>query len=290
MAPRRRSSESDPGEVGDVDVRSIRDAIEASAPRPDLSDSQDSKRKYSERFSKKLAICIAQAIRRSDRRFRGIRPDPTTGTPGEASVVTASGTKKSLDVSYSTAEHGLGLVVSIKTVTHPDPSSGRYAKNFSGRDYELQAEATQLHTRYPYAVLVAVHFMPIAACNDGAQSHSSFSAGVNRYFKRAGRDRPTDDPGLFERFFVAVYDDAGECWFWDVAADPPPTPSRFHAPPKRRAPTPDDGALSFQQFVQRVVEVYDYRNNRRLVFMDEPPEEVESDELEEETNRGVEAE
>jgi hypothetical protein len=249
--------------MGDTErsIRTVGDALQAAEPRPELDATQVAKRQYAERLSKALGRCIADALRP---RFPGIRPNRATGYV-EASVLTSRGRKKSVDVGYVTEDAGPSLIVSIKTVTHP-----RYSHNFSGRDYELQAEALEIHARYPYAVIIGVHFMPVDAASDGrANRHSSFAWAVNRYRGRAGRDSPDGEDRRLERVFVGLYDEEGESLFWDVAADDPPEPTRFNPPPKNRPPTRDDGALTFSEFVQRIMALWDFRNDRRLVFRDE---------------------
>ena len=84
-----------------------------------------------------------------------------------------------MDVNYSTVELGLGLGVSIKTINFPDPKTRRYTKNYTRVDNELRAEAADYHERQPYAVLCAVVFLPLEACDDGGVSApSSFGQSI----------------------------------------------------------------------------------------------------------------
>src|SRR6185312_15347887 len=142
------------------------------------------------------------------------------GSGQESRARTAKGVKK-LDVNYSTLELGLGLGVSIKTINFPDKGTGRYTKNVTRVDNELRAEAQDYHERQPFAVMIALIFMPVDGCSDGKKGNmSSFAHAVLTFRGRAGRRSPTDGVALFERIFVALYThdgrDRGKVEFFDV--------------------------------------------------------------------------
>jgi hypothetical protein len=84
------------------------------------------------------------------------------------------------------------------------------------------------------------------------QGKSSFGRAVELFRPRAGRRTPRDDVDLFERFFVAVYDEKnGDTCFFDVNDKPPPRQRRLR---------PEE-CPSFDDFIQEIVKSYDERNN-----------------------------
>ena len=234
----------------------LREALRAAEPRP-ANGSQSQKKNYAERLSRAIATVIASALRKP---FPGITPD-ADGKRQEAPARTSKGLKK-LDVNYSTAELGLGLGVSIKTINFPDKGTARFSKNFTRADNELRAEAKDYHERQPYSVLVAVVFLPMEACLDGKTGPSSFGQSVRIFRHRANRKNPKNEQELFERVFVALYehdgDRCGEAIFFDVMQKPPK-----HGPPKGQT------AIDFQQFVREVVKTYDQRNKPNFEWADE---------------------
>jgi hypothetical protein len=232
--------------------------------------SQAQKKNYAETLSRELAQSFADRLRPV---FTGILPDPS-GKGQESRARTSKGFKK-LDVNYSTVELGLGLGVSIKTINFRDAASKRYTKNYTRADGELRAEASDYHERQPYAVMVAVVFLPADACEDAVNGVSSFGAAVQVFRPRAGRASPKDPPMLFERVFIGLYDTAedlfGRVGFFDVT-----TP-----PPQRGRPRV---LMDFAGLISAIVATYDARNSPPFVWADgsaetpEPPE-PEDDEV-----------
>src|SRR5688572_21231515 len=144
---------------------------------------QHKKKNFAERFSRALAQKFSNALRPT---FEGILP-LADGTRHESLARTGKGPKK-LDVNYSTVELGLGLGITIKTLSFPDEKSGRFTKNYTRADNELRAEAKDYHQRQPYAVLIGVIFLPLEACFDSKSDEpSSFGAAVRTFRYRAGR-------------------------------------------------------------------------------------------------------
>ncbi len=226
------------------------------------------KKNFAERLSRALAMRYAAALRTH---FPGILPG-ADGSGQESRARTGKGVKK-LDVNYSTPELGLGLGVSIKTLNFRDARTKRYTKNFTRADNELRAEAGDYHVRQPYAVLCAVIFLPLDACRDGsAKSPSSFGQAVRLFRHRGGRIEPEDDPTLFERLLIGLYDTSpasfGEVGFFDVAT----------APPRTGIPA---SLLSFDDCVAAITATYDRRNNPVFEWADgardETPIEREED-------------
>lgn len=221
---------------------------------------QARKRNFAEGLSRALAPRIANALRH---RFRGIYPDET-GRYQESRARTPKGYKK-LDVNYSTAELGLALGISIKTVNFRDARTKRYTKNYTRADAELRAEASDYHERQPYAVMIALVFMPIDACDDGTVAPSSFGGAVQTFRFRANRQDPDDPPTLFERVFIGLYEtepeERGRVVFFDV----------MQAPPRNGRPRT---TLSFKQVIDEIVSTYDKRNHPVFEWADAEPEHV----------------
>jgi hypothetical protein len=239
-------------------ITTVREALDTAKPRPAVTAEASEKKNYAQRFSNALAICIANRLRS---RFKGITPDER-GQRLEERARTAKGFKK-LDVNYSTVQLGLALGVSVKSVTHPDYAKktqkvGRFTKNYTRIDAELRAEATDYHQRQPYAVLVAVLFLPIGSYNDAGKPGkkaelgiSSFGAAVRAFRPRANRKTPRNDVDLFEEFFVAAYDEtSGDTCFFNV-----------NSPPPKNRPLNPSECLSFEQFIEEIVKAYEKRNN-----------------------------
>lgn len=216
--------------------------------------SQAQKKNYAETLSRELAQTFADRLRPQ---FAGILPDPA-GRGQESRARTSKGFKK-LDVNYSTVELGLGLGVSIKTINFRDAASKRYTKNYTRADGELRAEASDYHERQPYAVMVAVVFLPADACEDALAGVSSFGAAVQIFRQRAGRHSHEGPPMLFERVFIGLYDTTelafGQVGFFDVM-----TP-----PPRRGRPK---SLLNFDELIQEITATYDNRNAPPFVWAD----------------------
>jgi hypothetical protein len=225
------------------------------------------KKNYAETLSRALAQRIADTLRNS---FPGILPDPD-GAGQESRARTGKGMKK-LDVNYSTVELGLGLGVSIKTINFRDARTRRYTKNYTRVDNELRAEAADYHERQPYAVLCALVFLPLDACDDGGSTHpSSFGQSVRIFRFRSGREKPADDPTLFERILIGLYDtdpaNFGEVGFFDAGDDPP------------RLGKPRD-LLTLGEAMRAIIESYESRNKSKFRWADGTTEIVTSPDVE----------
>lgn len=241
---------------------SIRSELESAGSRSTCV-TQAQKKNYAERLSRALAQRVADALRTD---FDGVLPDPN-GAGQESRVRSAKGYKK-LDVNYSTPELGLGLGVSIKTINFPDAASNRYTKNYTRADAELRAEATDYHDRQPYAVMVAIVFLPLDSCDDGAgrnDTPSSFGRAVETFRFRANRRKPDDASMLFERVYIGLYSTAeetfGDVGFFDVMDRPPK-----HGRPRQ--------LLTFAEMVRGIVGAYDERNWPTFEWADAEPEPV----------------
>ena len=243
-------------------MKSVRDALLDARKCYPTTESRGDKKNFAEAFSRNLSTCFANALR-SD--FPGISPD-ADGKKQEKRARTAKGFKK-LDVNYSTVELGLALGVSIKTINAKDPSNQRYTKNYGRVDNELRAEATDYHKRQPYAVLVAVIFLPFDSCQDASKGRSqesgvsSFGAVVKFFRPRGGRQLPSGDLDLFERVYIGLYEPgSGDVFFFDV----------YSAPPKAGSPRAES-RLTFEAVVERIRATYDERNKPDFSWDDESP-------------------
>ncbi len=213
------------------------------------------KKNYAETLSRALSQRFADALRGT---FEGILPD-ASGRGQELRARTGKGLKK-LDVNYSTVELGLGLGVSIKTINFRDARTRRYTKNYTRVDNELRAEAADYHERQPYAVLCAFVFLPLDSCDDGGKAApSSFGQAIQIFRRRAGREKPVDDPTLFERILVGLYDadvgNFGHIAFFDVMDDPP----KLGKPRILK---------TFAEAFNSIIDAYDSRNKVKFKWAD----------------------
>lgn len=263
---------------------SFENALERASPRPDEESSRDAKKNYAERLSQSIATLIANRLRATGH-FDGIVPhaDGTRQESGSASGATKK--LKKTDVRFATMETGLELLVSIKTLNFRDSRKdsktgelilGRYTKNMVRNDHELRAEAMDHHERFPYAVLIALFFLPVEATDDARNDKSSFAHAVMTFRPRTGRLEPADHPAKFERMFIGLYSHepgGGRVGFFDVA----------DAPPRKGCPPwPDEepealrgGRLkSLDEVVEEIVREYGIRNRRYIRWADEGAEGV----------------
>jgi hypothetical protein len=237
---------------------SITDAF-ANARRPAPDAERGEKKNYAERLSRQLARVVADELRSS---FPGILPDEK-GKSQESKARTSKGFKK-LDVNYSTLELGLALGVSIKTINFPDRKTKRYTKNYTRAENELRAEATDYHTRQPWAVLVAIIFLPVESCDDanpgpkGEQAASSFGSAV-RFFRNIHGRRVDEEPDRFEAVFIGLYEKNGRTRFFDVS----------QPPPKKRRPA-DGETVDLSELTARIRAIYDNRNSPPFRWADDP--------------------
>jgi hypothetical protein len=227
---------------------SIREELTVAGDRDVVSGKKASdKKNYAEALSRRLALRFANLLRRT---FPSILPR-ADGAGQESKARTAKGFKR-LDVNYSTTELGLGLGLSIKTINFRDGKTKRYTKNYTRADNELRAEASDYHERQPYAVMIAVVFMPADACDDGsARIPSSFGQAVQIFRARGGREKPADLPALFELVLIGLYevspDRFGDVVFFDVR----------DAPPKNGRPKE---LRTLVETIDLIVQTYDRRN------------------------------
>jgi hypothetical protein len=232
-------------------------ALLTAGPKPDaLTANREQKKGYAERLSRELALMVAACLRP---RYKNARLTPREDGSGQEYSVGGKIDSKKTDVGVWDDAAGLILGVSIKTYSFRDfhkardgkPAYvGRYARNVKRNDMELRDEADILHRRQPYAVLVALFFLPESACWDGVSGHSSFAHIVFTLRKRTGR-RAADAPryDLFEAVYVGLYRDDGSVRFFDVAQAPP-----LNQPPM------EGKTVSLAELVDRMTEAVTIRN------------------------------
>lgn len=227
---------------------SFANAWRVSQPWPPAGGSRESKKNFAERFSRSLAQQLAADLRLS--LGKEVRTARDVGrAPGQRGAT-------GLDVVYGDAVSGLGLGVSIKTVTFADAATGRFTKNYTRIDHELRSEAIDHHERQPYAVLVAVLFLPIDSVDDG--NPSSFGRAIERFRRRIGRRDPRGDLGRLEGMYVGLYDVAEEfprVGFFDA----------MDSPPKRGTPS----LRTWEDMLARVVALHAERNGATFRWLED---------------------
>lgn len=236
--------------------------LRESSPRPTSTSSQGEKTNYAVRFADKMAEELARDL---EPHFPGI--DAST-----ARTAPSSKGKKQLDINFSTPKLGLALGISLKSVhIREGKSAGRYTHNMKRNDEELGIEATVYHERQPYAVMVAVMFLPFDSCTDAKTKTgpSSFGSWVKKLRSRVGRSEPDDRISLFEKGYIALYaPDENDLGFFDIQS----------APPKQGLPKRDgellgpDGfprrLLTYEEFIEEVSQAYQRRNHTEFRWDD----------------------
>jgi hypothetical protein len=151
---------------------------------------------------------------------------------------------------------------------------------------ELRIEASGYHKRQPYAVMIAVLFLPFDSCTDGRAESSSFGSWVRKLRPYAGRIEPEDDIDRFEKIYIALYEpDGSDLRFFDVQCAPP----KNGRPPNAAEPVDFDthtqGLLSYADFLGAAYHTYLSRNQAEFVWADgeEDPLDLLSDDSGEDT-------
>ena len=251
----------------------LSEVLAHSKPRPSAGDKDQSKKTaYSIRFAERMAELISRDLQPS---LKGI----SATTKRDAASV--GGKKKQLDINFSTPSLGLALGISLKSVHLGDVQSGRYTHNMKRNEEELRIEASGYHKRQPYAVMIAVLFLPFDSCQDGVKGASSFGSWVRHLRPYCGRKLPGDEVDRFERIFVGLYEpDGSDLRFFDIEAAPP----KNGRPPIDGPLTGVDGVprrlLSYEEFLSAACKQYESRNSAGFVWADGDSEPLEADELE----------
>ena len=185
--------------------------------------------------------------------------------------------QKQLDVNFSTPGLGLALGISLKSVhLREEKGAQRYTHNMKRNKEELRIEASGYHKRQPYAVMIAVLFLPFDSADDAKKKHSSSSFGswVRHLRPYTGRQDPKNDIDKFEKIYIGLYEPDGSALrFFDVQ----------EAPPKNGRPTQ---VLDYRRFLDEVYHTYLRRNEAEFMWAegDEDPLDIEEEIGEEEDN------
>ncbi|MGH7268127.1 MAG: hypothetical protein ACREMB_25195 [Candidatus Rokuibacteriota bacterium] len=207
-----------------------------------------------------LSFAISFARHMGSLMADGLRGDFSEVQSGERPSRAVSGPKR-VDVNYSTTAAGLGFAISLKSVHRGEKAAGdaAFTHNMKRNDEELRVEATGHHLRQPYAVLVAVLFLPFESCTD--LPTSSFAAWVQYFWPLKGRVEPEDPPDRFELVFVALYArDGSEMGFYRVGGD-------VKCPRHGRPST----LLTFGDFLDLIRTAYRKRNSKDFYYAGEEP-------------------
>jgi hypothetical protein len=237
----------------------VAEVLAAAAPRPVQSDAVGPKNQYAVRFADRMAARIAADL------FE--RLENITATT-KRSAGSARGAKQ-LDINFSTPRLGLALGISLKSVHLRDiKGAQRYTHNMKRNEEELRIEASGYHKRQPYAVMVAVLFLPFDSSEDGKKDNpSSFGSWVRHLRPYAGRSDHEDEIDKFEKIFIALYEPDGSAMrFFDVEK----------APPKNGRPL---DSIGYRQFLSEVYHAYLVRNEAEFQWADgaDDPLAVEDD-------------
>jgi hypothetical protein len=152
----------------------------------------------------------------------------------------------------------LALGVSLKSVHFPDGRSRHYTHNIKRNLEELRVEAFGYHTRQPFAVMIAVLFLPLDSCSNGKRGNaSSFGTWVQRLRPYSGREDFEGHVDWFEKIFIALYDPGGsELEFFDVQ----------RTPPKNSKPTTD--MIQYKDWLASLHHEYLRRNRKEFAWAD----------------------
>lgn len=255
---KRPPTQPDPRAI-DVGPSVIAQVLEASKPRPNRSDPVGQKNQYAVRFAEHMANRIAADL------FERLE-DITATTKRSARAARG---KKQLDVNFSTPQLGLALGISLKSVHLRDVKGAeRYTHNMKRNEEELRIEASGYHKRQPYAVMIAVLFLPFDSADDGKKDNpSSFGSWVRHLRPYAERREPEDEIDNFEKIYIALYEpDGTSLRFFDVK----------DAPPKNGRPTQ---TLGYREFLGEVYTAYLKRNRAEFRWAEgeEEPLDVEEE-------------
>lgn len=204
-------------------------ALDHAGERPEHGN-QNEKRKWSERFANGCAIAIANALRNTPlKKQKTIKPmSLAAGT--EPLTPLGSGASKRIDVTVVDPVLGLEVGVSLKGLNFRDQQSNNYAKNLTGRLYELGDEVRVVHEHLPHAFMVGVFFLPLDSTLDKSErAYSTFAQTVVNLRARSSRldaslmmHAARCDAGYVALYSLGTGDvSLGAIRFFDVRNPPP---------------------------------------------------------------------
>ncbi len=243
------------------DGRAVIEAVLAATKR-DVAEAEVEAAAKKKRLKKDLKFAIAFAKHMGSEVANALQASGFPGTVSGEKLSQAVRGMKRVDVKYATPEAGLGLALSFKSVHFGEENGGDayFIHNMKRNDEELRVEATGHHLRQPYAVMVAVVFLPLESCQD-EDEQSSFASWVEYLWPLKGRIEAEDPPDRYELVFMGLYArDGSKLGFYEIGGQMPC--------PRRGRPKE---LLSFTDFLVRVRKVYDIRNGRDFFFEGEEP-------------------
>lgn len=258
MAASRHTSQHNPEADAGLDV--IVDVLEAAGKRPSQASPVGDKTIYAVRFADRMATRMAEDL------FERLENISATT---KRSAGSARGAKQ-LDINFSTPRLGLALGISLKSVHVRDVKGAqRYTHNMKRNEEELRIEASGYHKRQPYAVMIAVLFLPFDCSEDGKKNNpSSFGSWVRHLRPYAGRNDHEGDIDKFEKIYIGLYEpDGSALQFFDIEA----------APPKNGRPST---TVSYRQFLSEVYHAYLERNEAEFQWADGADEPLPMDDEE----------
>lgn len=176
-------------------------------PKPADSAKPSEKKRYSELCSNVIAQAIAEELR--ERGLPEARPAPpgVTGASGAERRMSGGIGAKKVDVTWATAESGLVIAASVKTINFKDVKTANFQKNLTNRRGDMLFESVTLHRRFPYAVLVGFLFLDKGAAHDGtARRLSTFENAHTRLRMFTGRTDPAGRDEQYERLYIVLLD------------------------------------------------------------------------------------
>lgn len=243
---------------GKAVIRAVLDAT-----RREVDQAAAAAKASGKRFKRDLNFAISFAKHMGAHVAAALQPHFPGTVSGEKPSRAVRGMKR-VDVKYGTPEAGLGLALSFKSVHLGEQDSGAadFIHNMKRNDEELRVEATGHHLRQPYAVMVAVVFLPFESCNDDMSGTSSFASWVEYFWPLKGRSDPEDPPDRYELVFIGLYArDGGELGFYQVGG---PVRCPRKGRPRR--------LLTLAELLATIKETYDRRNGLDFAFEGEEPE------------------
>lgn len=162
--------------------------------KPGLEQQREDKKAYSEGLSHLIAPLFGEELRR-----RGLNEAMPSASGGggvrgvERRMSGGLGAKK-VDVTWATAESGLMLALSIKTINFS------FSNNLTNRRGDLLYEAVTLHRRFPFSVLGGFLFFSY----DAGERILARAHALLKIF--TGRRDPAGREEQYERLFVGLID------------------------------------------------------------------------------------
>jgi hypothetical protein len=182
-------------------------ALKSLPSKPSDNANREEKKRYSEQASAAIAQALADELRHrglKEARPGGVGDFDNSGA--ERRMSGGLGAKK-VDVTWTTAESGLLLAISVKSINFRDRRTNNFQKNLINRRGDMLMEGVTLHRRFPYSVLAGFFFLDKEAATDGTgKRQSTFLNAHARLRLFTGRADPAGREEQFERFYLILLD------------------------------------------------------------------------------------